>query len=45
MENHNQILHIRSNRCSKFQLQETILIFGANVKKTIFPVENRKNKH
>ena len=42
------ILHIRINLGSKFQLQETILIFKANFqkkKKRILPVENRKTEH
>ena len=32
-ENHHQILHIQINLDSKFQLQQKILIFGANLQK------------
>ena len=32
-ENHHQILHIQITLDSKFQLQQTILIFGANFQK------------
>ena len=32
-ENHHQILHIRINLGSKFQLRQTILIYGTNFSK------------
>ena len=46
-ENNHQILHIRINLGPKFQLQQTIVIFGTNFqkKKWILPVENRKYEH
>ena len=46
-ENYHRILHIQINLDSKFQLQQTILIFGINFqkKKSILPVENTKNEH
>ena len=42
-KNHYQILHIQINLGSKFQFQETFLIFGTNFKKNI--VKNVKNEH
>ena len=44
MENHYRILHIQIRLGSKFQLQETIFIFGKNLSyKRILPVKNGKN--
>ena len=43
-DNHHRILHIPINPCSKFQLQQTILIFWNRFhQKRLLPVENRKN--
>ena len=40
--NYHRILHIQINQDSKFQLQQTILIFGTNFqKKCILLVKNR----
>ena len=45
-ENHHRILHILINLGFKFQLQQTILIYGTNFsKKRRLPVKNRKNEH
>ena len=42
-ENYHRIIHIQINLGSKFQLQQTIQIFGTIfLKKSIFPVENTK---
>ena len=42
-KNYYQILHIQINLGSKFQFQETFLIFGTNFKKNV--VKNVKNEH
>ena len=46
MKNHHQILHIRISLGSKFQLQQTILIFWNKFapKKQSFWSKNRKNE-
>ena len=44
-ENCHRILHIQINLDSKFQLQQTILIFGTNFQKSTLSVENRKKEH
>ena len=45
MENPHQIPHIRISLGFKFQLQQTILIFGTNLpQKRILPVKKRKNE-
>ena len=41
-ENYHRIFHIQINLGSKFQLQQTIWIFGKNLKKYILLVENTK---
>ena len=43
MKNHQRILHIRVNQGSKFQLQQTILIFLEQIyPQKIRPVKNTK---
>ena len=45
-ENYNQILYIQINLDSKFQLQQTILIFGTNFqKKYTSSQKDKKNEH
>ena len=45
-ENRHQILYIQISLGSKFQLQQTILIFSEqSSQKMIFPVENRNITH
>ena len=45
-ENYHQILHIQTDLDSKFQLQQTILIFRTNFqKKAYFWSKTQKNKH
>ena len=45
-ENYHRILHIQINLDSKFQSQQTILIFGTNFqKKVYFRSKTQKNEH
>ena len=45
-ENYNQILYIQINLDSKFQLQQTILIFGTSFqKKVYFQLKTQKDEH
>ena len=45
-ENCHRILHIQINLDSKFQLQQTSLIFGTNFQKKVhFRSKTQKNKH
>ena len=45
-ENYHRILHIQINLNSKFQLQQTILIFGTNFQKNVyFRSKTQKNEH
>ena len=43
-ENYHQILHIQMNLYSKFQPQETILIFGTNFKKNVY-FQSKRQKY
>ena len=44
-ENYHRILHIQINLDSKFQLQQTILIFGTNFQKKYTSSRKQKNHY